>query len=102
VHPTTCVRRPDARQKSEYSGVGALTPGCPFPSVKYLTLLLELLNYSAAPERMGRPVKTCRHAADDQTLAPIAVLNSRYVSGAEHVEAALAGFGLLLIVARAV
>ena len=32
------------------------------------------------------------------------VLNSRYVSGAEHVEAALAGLGLqlIMIVARAV
>ena len=51
---------------------------------------------------MGRPVKNVGMLPDDQTLAPIGVLDSRYVSGAEQVEAALAGLGLFLIVAHAV
>jgi hypothetical protein len=39
---------------------------------------------------MGRPVKNVGMLPDDQTLAPIGVLDSRY---AEHGEAALAGLG---------
>jgi hypothetical protein len=42
---------------------------------------------------MGRPVKNVGMLPDDQTLAPIGVLDSR-ASGAECVETALAGLRL--------
>jgi hypothetical protein len=81
----------------------------PFPSVNYLTLLFEqFLKYSTERGRMGRPVKNIRSYVSVCTMTkPLpqsVVLNSRYASGAEHVEAALAGLGLqlIMIVARAV
>jgi hypothetical protein len=57
------------------------------------TPLEQFLNYSTDRARISRPVKNVGMLPDDQTLASIGVLDSRYASGAEHVEAALAGLG---------